>query len=75
MPSSGVLVGLAEQRRRPAAESGRPLWGPHPPAGRVTVAPWDDALAEALRDRDAAILEEAVAGSLLADLKAASPSR
>ncbi|TDC96970.1 TIGR02679 family protein [Actinomadura sp. 7K507] len=47
---------------------------PHPPPGRVTEAPWDDGLAQALRTHDAAVLEEAVAGALLDDLKAASPT-
>ncbi|MEU8798684.1 TIGR02679 family protein [Spirillospora sp. NPDC048819] len=47
--------------------------GPHPPPGRVTEAPWDDGLAQALVARDAAVLEEAVAGSLLADMEPTSP--
>jgi hypothetical protein len=47
--------------------------GPHPSPGRVTEAPWDGGLAQALTASGAAILEEAVADALLADLGATSP--
>ncbi|WP_098009534.1 TIGR02679 family protein [Streptomyces sp. sk226] len=44
--------------------------GPRP--GRVTGAPWDPELADAMRERDMAVAEELVADTLLKDLAAES---
>ncbi|GAA2963208.1 TIGR02679 family protein [Streptomyces enissocaesilis] len=41
---------------------------PGPPVGRITEAPWDPALSEALLTHRTAVLEEHVAEDLLADL-------
>ncbi|MGW0561303.1 TIGR02679 family protein [Streptomyces sp. NPDC003016] len=41
---------------------------PGPPTGRITEAPWDPALSEALLTHRTAVLEEHVAEDLLADL-------
>ncbi|MQA07985.1 MAG: TIGR02679 family protein [Pseudonocardiaceae bacterium] len=45
--------------------------GPDP--GRVTEAPWDTDLAEAMRQHRTAVVEERVAGALLRDVAAHSP--
>lgn len=42
--------------------------GPHP--GRLTEAPWDPELAEAMAEHGTAVVEELVAGALLGDLAA-----
>jgi uncharacterized protein (TIGR02679 family) len=39
-----------------------------PSVGRVTEAPWDEQLAEVMRERDVTVSEERVAGELLAEL-------
>lgn len=58
---------------RMSAQDYRAAWqervvGPAP--GRITDAPWDPALAESLRRRQEAVVEERVAAVLLEDLAA-----
>ena len=47
--------------------------GAGPPAGRVTDAPWDSALADHMREHDVTVSEERVADVLLAELDKYQP--
>jgi uncharacterized protein (TIGR02679 family) len=64
-----VTVG-AQPWRMSAADYRAEVPDAGPPVGRVTEAPWDPALADAMREHGIALTEEHVAELLLADLRA-----
>ncbi|GAB3896893.1 DUF2399 domain-containing protein [Microbispora camponoti] len=68
MTAADYLAGLADAAKADAGDAGEGE-GRVALAGRPVPTPWDPALAEAMRQQGSAVYEEAVAGSLVADLR------